>query len=59
MGAIEAQLGAADLYSDHRKNELKGLLQQQAELKQQQEQIEADWLEQLEALEQLERSLAD
>jgi len=56
---IEQQLADPDLYGDGRKAELKQLLQQQAERVREQEQIEADWLEQLEALETLEQSLDD
>ncbi len=59
IGDLETQLGDPDLYSENRKTELKTLLQQQVDLKQQQEQIETDWLDQLEALEQLEQSLED
>ena len=59
IGDLETQLGDADLYSENRKTELKTLLQQQADLKQRQVQIETDWLDQLEALEQLEQSLED
>lgn len=59
LTAIEQQLADPDLYGDGRKAELKQLLQQQAERVREQEQIEADWLEQLEALETLEQSLDD
>ena len=56
---IETALGDTDLYSDARKDELKQLLQRQAEHKRQLDDTEAEWLEQQEALEALEQSLAN
>ncbi|MCD8512890.1 MAG: ATP-binding cassette domain-containing protein [Nitrincola sp.] len=48
---IETQLADPDLYTAERKDHLKQLLQQQAELKQRVEECETEWMEQLEALE--------
>jgi len=59
LSAIEQQLADTELYTDERKTELRERLQQQAELTRQQEEIESRWLDQLEALEELERSLTD
>lgn len=57
LSAVEQQLAETELYTDERKAELRERLQQQAELTRQQQEIEARWLDQLEALEELERSL--
>ena len=54
---IESQLADPDLYTAERKDNLKQLLQQQAELKQRVEEREMEWMEQLEALEVKEAEL--
>ncbi|MBR9828437.1 MAG: ATP-binding cassette domain-containing protein [Oceanospirillales bacterium] len=58
LDGIESSLSDTDLYSDARKDELKQLLQRQTELTRQLADSEAQWLEQQEALEALEQSLA-
>ncbi|MBQ0755564.1 MAG: ATP-binding cassette domain-containing protein, partial [Amphritea sp.] len=51
---LESQLADNSLYEEVNKENLKKLLQQQGELQQKSEKIEADWLDKLEELEQLE-----
>jgi len=53
---LHAQLAAAELYEEHNKDELKKLLVRQAELQQQQQAVEADWLEANEHIESLEKA---
>ncbi|MBF0256604.1 MAG: ATP-binding cassette domain-containing protein [Gammaproteobacteria bacterium] len=53
QSALEQQLADADLYSEARKQELKTLLGQKAEVDRQLQAMEDAWLEQNEALEQL------
>lgn len=57
ISAINEQLNDTELYTDSCKDELKALLQQQAELKQDFEALEMDWLEIQEELEEKEQSL--
>ncbi|MBP0049626.1 ATP-binding cassette domain-containing protein [Marinobacterium sp. AK62] len=54
---IETALADTELYDDSRKDELKQWLQRQAEVSRDLDAVEADWLEQQEALETLEQSL--
>lgn len=51
--AIDAQLAAPDIYESDRKEELKSLLTDQAFVAKELEQLEAEWLEQHDALENL------
>jgi ATP-binding cassette subfamily F protein 3 len=57
QSALEQQLADADLYSEARKQELKTLLGQKAEVDRQLQAMEDAWLEQNEALEQLKAEL--
>ncbi|MBV0933946.1 ATP-binding cassette domain-containing protein [Marinobacterium weihaiense] len=59
LQAIEVTLADTDLYSEGRKDELRQLLQRQAEHKRQLDDTEAEWLAQQEALEYLEAELAE
>lgn len=54
LGAIQEQLGDTELYSPQRKEELADLLKREGELKARSEQLEESWLEQQQALEELE-----
>ncbi len=56
LAAIEAALGDTDLYTADRKSELADLLLRQGELKVRAGDLEESWLEQQQALEQLEQS---
>lgn len=56
---VENALADTGLYDDSRKDELKTWLQRQAEISRQLETVEADWLEQQDALEALEQELED
>lgn len=51
--AIDARLTTPEIYEQANRNELRGLLTDQAYLAKELEQLEADWLEQQEALEQI------
>ncbi|NVK44295.1 MAG: ABC transporter ATP-binding protein, partial [Oceanospirillaceae bacterium] len=55
---IESALADSDIYLDENKDRLKTLLGQQAELKSRSESIEGEWMEQQEALEELEQQLS-
>ena len=57
LSSINDQLNDTELYTDECKTKLTSLLQEQAEIKQNSEQLEADWLEQQELLEQQEQQL--
>jgi len=49
---IEEKMSDTDLYSDSRKDELQKLLTQQGDLKSQLEEIEMEWMELTEQLEE-------
>ena len=55
---LETLLADGGLYDENNREQLKRLLQQQGELQQQAAAIEAEWMEKLEALEQLESETA-
>jgi len=57
LGEVEQALADPGIYDDSNKERLKTLLGQQAELKQQQEVAEADWLEVSETVEEMEAAL--
>ncbi|WP_286241007.1 ATP-binding cassette domain-containing protein [Neptuniibacter halophilus] len=57
LDTVEQKLADSSLYEEANKDQLKELLQQQASLKQQAEQTEEAWMEQQEALENLEAEL--
>ncbi|EAR61185.1 ATP-binding cassette domain-containing protein [Neptuniibacter caesariensis] len=57
LSEVEETLSDASIYEEANKEQLKAVLQQQAELKQQAEQTEEEWMEQQEALEALEAEL--
>lgn len=57
LTGIETRLHDAGLYQEERKEELKQLLQEQGRLRQQSEQLEEEWLQQSEALEELKSEL--
>ena len=57
LSSINDQLNDTELYTDECKTKLTSLLQEQAEIKQNSVQLEADWLEQQELLEQQEQQL--
>jgi ATP-binding cassette subfamily F protein 3 len=57
LESLETQLADTDLYTDQRKDELKALLNQQAEAKSKLEGIELEWFETQEQLEALEQEL--
>jgi ATP-binding cassette subfamily F protein 3 len=57
LAALETRLGDAGLYETARKDELRDLLNQQANLKGREAELEERWLEALEILEQLQREL--
>lgn len=57
LAQLEARLADSQLYDIARKEELKQLLSQQAELRQALEEVEMEWLEALETLEQTEQQL--
>lgn len=59
MGAIEEALADSDIYSDANKARLKQLLSEQASARQQLDELEMNWLEAQEALEQLQAELID
>lgn len=59
LEAIEAQLADSSLYEEVNKEQLKTLLQQQTELKQQAADSEEQWMEALEELETLEQALEE
>jgi ATP-binding cassette subfamily F protein 3 len=54
---VETALADSAIYADSEKERLKATLAEQAELVQRQQALEEEWLEQLEALEQLESAL--
>lgn len=54
---IETQLSDHSIYDEANKERLKQLLQQQAETQQQAEEVEMDWLEKMEQLEELEAQI--
>ncbi len=56
---VENALSDTNLYEESRKEELKTWLQRQAEISRQLETVEAEWLEQQDALEALEQELED
>ncbi len=56
---VENALSDTTLYEESRKEELKTWLQRQAEISRQLETVEAEWLEQQDALEALEQELED
>jgi ATP-binding cassette subfamily F protein 3 len=58
LGDVETQLGDSEIYQEANKEKLRTLLGQQADLTRKSQQIETSWLEQQEALEALEQSLA-
>ncbi len=58
LEALESQLADTDLYTDQRKDELKELLSQQADVKSDLESVELEWFETQEQLEVLEQELA-
>lgn len=57
LAEVETALADPAIYEDSRKDELKTLLQQQADLKRNAEETEEQWMEQQEALETLEEEL--
>ena len=57
LNTLESILADASLYTAERKDELKGLLQGQSDLKQTLESTESEWLERLEELEDKEAAL--
>ncbi|WP_432698653.1 ATP-binding cassette domain-containing protein [Marinobacterium sp. YM272] len=57
LGKVEQALSDPAIYEDAAKEQLKTLLADQARLTREQQQIEEQWLEQLEALEQLQAEL--
>ena len=57
LESLETQLADTDLYTDQRKDDLKALLNQQAEAKSALEGIELEWFETQEQLEALEQEL--
>ncbi|WP_151671209.1 ATP-binding cassette domain-containing protein [Nitrincola schmidtii] len=58
LSQIETQLADANLYTAEQKDSLKKLLQQQTDHKQTLDQVEIEWMEQLEALESKEAELS-
>ena len=59
MAGIEAELADNDLYTDSQRDRLKTLLARQAACRQQIDELEMQWLEAHEALEQLQAELAE
>ncbi|MBY4675515.1 ATP-binding cassette domain-containing protein [Marinobacterium arenosum] len=59
LAEVEQSLAEPSIYDDSNKLKLKDLLAEQAKYSKQVDSIEADWLEQLEALEELEAQLAE
>ena len=59
MAELETALADNDLYSDNQRDKLKALLAQQAECRQRIDELEMQWLEAHEALEQLQAQLTE